>query len=317
MPIEAPDLDDLTYAEIVERAKQLIPVYCPEWTNFNDSDPGMTLVQLFAWMTEMVIYRLNRVPDSTYIHFLNFIGERQGAALPATTLVAFQKMNENTEDVDEVRFITCRDLTVCNPRLDRIIGLRVEGESDATREVLAIERIIEADPESPPVYELGEPAGELAGLPLLEPDPDRNNLNANIYDQYLYLGHNLLERLHTDDEITLHVELKGNEQGKLFDLQKFFRWEHRAGEEWIPWADSRRLVAAGIEPQLPISEWEEDQAQLVSDSGRNLARYWVRGSLDFEKCCGASWRLRRKTRSRQRWQTRTQRMIRRWRRRTR
>jgi len=299
VPIEAPNLDDLTYAEIVERAKQLIPVYCPEWTNFNDSDPGITMVQLFAWMTEMVIYRVNRVPDSTYIHFLNFIGERQGAALPASSLVAFQKINaktgpvsvpkltevatEQTEDVDEVRFITCRAVTVCSPRLDRIIGLRIEGTSDSTREVLAIERIIDADPEEPPVYELGEVAGEGAGLPLLEPDPDRNNLNANIYDQYIYIGHNLLERLHTDDEVTLHVELKGNEQGKLFDLQKFFRWEHVAAEEWIPWPDSRSLVAAGLDPQLPIGEWDEQQQELVTDGGRNLARYWVRGALDFEK----------------------------------
>jgi hypothetical protein len=299
VPIEAPNLDDLTYAEIVDRAKQLIPVYCPEWTNFNDSDPGITLVQLFAWMTEMVIYRLNRVPDATYIHFLNFIGERQGAALPATSLVSFQKINEKTgpvdvrqltevateqtEDIDEVRFITCRDLTVCSPRLDRIIGLKIEGKDDATREVLAIERIIEDAGEEAPVYELGEAAGEAAGLPLLEPDPDRNNLNANIYDQYLYVGHNLLERLHTDEEVTLHVELKGNETGKLFDLQKFFRWEHRAGSEWIPWENNRNLLAAGLEPQLPITEWEEGQRELVSDGGRNLARFWVRGALDFEK----------------------------------
>ena len=300
MPIDAPNLDDLTYAEIVERAKQLIPVYCPEWTNFNDADPGITLVQLFAWMTEMVIYRLNRVPDATYIHFLNFIGERQGAALPARTLCTFQKINdktapilvpkltevatEQTEDVDEVRFVTVRGLTVCAPRLDRVIGIKIEGRDEATREVLAIERILPPDPEDgPPVYELGEQAGHHAGLPLLEPDADRNNLAANIYDQFLYVGHNLLERLHTEDEVTLHVELKGNEQGKLFDLQKFFRWQHRVGEEWLEWPDSRNLLAAGLEAQKPMGEWEDDLRELVSDSGRHLSRYWVRGELDFER----------------------------------
>jgi len=299
VPIDAPNLDDLSYAEIVERAKQLIPVYCPEWTNFNDSDPGITLVQLFAWMTEMVIYRLNRVPDATYIHFLNFIGERQGSALPSSTLVSFQKINDSsgpvrvpkltevatqqTEDVDEVRFITVRDLTVCGPRLERIIGLKIEGESEDNREVLAIERIIDDDPEHPPVYELGEAAGETAGVPLLEPDPDRNNLSANIYDQFLYLGHNLIERLHTDDQVTLHVELKGNEQGKLFDLQKFFRWEHRVGDEWVAWPDSRNLLAAGLEPQAPIADWDDKETELVTDGGRNLAKYWVRGALEFEK----------------------------------
>ncbi|GEM_PF-758825 len=298
MPIEAPNLDDLTYAEIVERAKQLIPVYCPEWTNFNDADPGMTLVQLFAWMTEMTIYRLNRVPDATYIHFLNFIGERQGPALPARTLVSFQKLNdktppvrldkmvevatEQTEDVDDVRFLTVRAVTVINPRLERILGLQIAPGLGGEKDVLAIERIVDQDPEAPPVYEFGEKAGDSAGLPLLEPDPDRNNLNANIYEQFLYVGHNLLERLHTDDEVTLHVELKGNESGKLFDLQRFFKWEHRTEKEWVPWLDSRNLLASGLEPQAAIADWDQETGDLVSDEGRNLARYWVRGHLDFE-----------------------------------
>ena len=300
MPIDAPNLDDLTYKEIVERAKQLIPVYCPEWTNFNDSDPGMTLVQLFAWMTEMVIYRLNRVPDSTYIHFLNFIGERQGAALPARALASFQKLNDKTgpvqvpkltdvatvqtEDVDEVRFVTTRGLTVCAPRLDRILGVQIAGRDDATREVLAIERIIAPDPENGPlVYELGEQAGSNAGLALLDPDADRNNLAANIYDQFLYVGHNLLERLHTEEQVTMHVELKGNEQGKLFDIQRFFRWQYRVGEDWLDWPDNRNLLCSGLGLQPPIADWEDELRELVSDGGRNLARYWVRGALDFER----------------------------------
>ena len=70
-------LDDRKYDDIVREARALIPQYCPEWTNLGDADPGITLVQLFAWMTEMIIYRLNRVPDKTYVHFLNFIGEER------------------------------------------------------------------------------------------------------------------------------------------------------------------------------------------------------------------------------------------------
>ena len=300
MPIDAPNLDDMTYAEIVERAKQLIPVYCPEWTNFNDADPGMTLVQLFAWMTEMTIYRLNRVPDATYVHFLNFIGERQGAALPSNTLVSFRKKNDKTgpvsvpkltqvatvqtEVVDEVRFLTCRDLTVLGPRLDRILGLNVSGDRDMDRVRLATERILDQDPDAAPVYHLGEAAGEDAGLPLLELDEVRDNLNANIYDQFLYFGHSMLERLHTDDEVTLHVELKGDENGKLFELQRFFRWEHKGPDgEWIPWENNRKLFASGLDPQPALPDWDPKEQQLVSDSGRNFSRYWIRGALDFEK----------------------------------
>ena len=293
MPIDAPNLDDLSYREIVERAKQLIPIYCPEWTNFNDADPGMTLVQLFAWMTEMSVYRLNRVPDATYVHFLNFIGERQRSALPARTLVSFEKLNdkspptripkltevatEQTEDVDEVRFVTARDLVVLAPRLERIVGLSI-GQGDS----MAVERVMPELQEGPPVYEFGDKAGEAAGLPILEPDPDRDNLEANVYEQFLYIGHNLLDRLHTDQQITVHLELKGNEQGKLFDLQRFFCWEFRTAEGWLPFPNNRELEAAGLPPQLPIAEWPDAERELVSDQGRNLSRYWLRGHLDFE-----------------------------------
>lgn len=90
MPIRPPNLDDRRYEDILKEARALIPQYCPEWTNLTDADPGMTLVQLFAWMTEMTIYRLNRVPDKTYVHFLNFIGEERKEALPATVPVTFE-----------------------------------------------------------------------------------------------------------------------------------------------------------------------------------------------------------------------------------
>ena len=65
MPIKPPNLDDRRYDDIVREARALIPQYTPEWTNLGDADPGITLVQLFAWMTEMTIFRLNRVPDAS------------------------------------------------------------------------------------------------------------------------------------------------------------------------------------------------------------------------------------------------------------
>jgi len=59
MPIQVPNLDDRRYADLVAEAKTLIPRDTKEWTDFNDSDPGITLLQLFAWMTDILIYRLN------------------------------------------------------------------------------------------------------------------------------------------------------------------------------------------------------------------------------------------------------------------
>ncbi|MDZ7677553.1 MAG: putative baseplate assembly protein [Acidimicrobiales bacterium] len=74
MALPSPDLDDRRFQDLVDEAKRLIPRHCPEWTNHNVSDPGVALIELFAWMSEMVLYRLNQVPDRYYTKFLELVG---------------------------------------------------------------------------------------------------------------------------------------------------------------------------------------------------------------------------------------------------
>lgn len=82
MPLQIPNLDDKTYADLVAEARSLIPTYAPEWTNHNPSDPGITLIELFAYLTETLIYRLNRVTDENKVEFLKLLqGTEAGASL--------------------------------------------------------------------------------------------------------------------------------------------------------------------------------------------------------------------------------------------
>src|SRR4051812_2052515 len=74
MPLQTVNLDDRHFQDIVDEAKGLITRYCPEWTDHNVSDPGVTLIELFAWMTDMLLYRVNKIPDNVYIKFLELIG---------------------------------------------------------------------------------------------------------------------------------------------------------------------------------------------------------------------------------------------------
>jgi Baseplate J-like protein len=73
MPINLPNLDDRTFADLMDEAQSLIPVYEPEWTNHNTSDPGITFLELFAYLTEILMYRLNRVTDANVCAFLKLI----------------------------------------------------------------------------------------------------------------------------------------------------------------------------------------------------------------------------------------------------
>jgi len=74
MAIPVPNLDNMGFEDLVAEAKSLIPVYAPQWTNHNLSDPGITLIELFAWLCEMVIYRVDQIPEENYLSFLKLYG---------------------------------------------------------------------------------------------------------------------------------------------------------------------------------------------------------------------------------------------------
>ena len=91
MPLDAllPVIDDRQFADILAEARTRIPRYTPEWTDLNDNDPGMALVQLLAWMTDLLVYRLGKVPQQNYLKFLELIGIQLRAAEPAAVEVTF------------------------------------------------------------------------------------------------------------------------------------------------------------------------------------------------------------------------------------
>src|SRR3989304_2200624 len=69
-----PNLDDRRFQDLVDDAKRLVQQHTRRWTDHNVSDPGVTLIETFAWMTDQLIYRLNRVPDRNYVTLLDLIG---------------------------------------------------------------------------------------------------------------------------------------------------------------------------------------------------------------------------------------------------
>jgi Baseplate J-like protein len=73
MTIPLPNLDDRTYADLIEEARALIPREYPVWTDHNPSDSGIVLLELFAWLTELVLYRVNQIPDKNIETFLKLL----------------------------------------------------------------------------------------------------------------------------------------------------------------------------------------------------------------------------------------------------
>lgn len=108
MPLkdELPVIDDRTYADIVDEIRVRIARYTPEWqpvwSDVNDSDPGITLAQLFAWLSEMLLYRMGRVPELNYLKFLELIGIELQPAQPALAEVSFAVTDTATAAVVSV-----------------------------------------------------------------------------------------------------------------------------------------------------------------------------------------------------------------------
>src|SRR4051794_19252630 len=89
MALPVPNLDDRRFQDLVDDAKRMVQRRCPEWTDHNVSDPGVTLIETFAFKTDQLLFRLNQVPDRMYVKFLEMIGLRLLAATPAKAPVTF------------------------------------------------------------------------------------------------------------------------------------------------------------------------------------------------------------------------------------
>jgi hypothetical protein len=99
MPIPLPDLDDRTFADLTAEARALIPVLHPDWTDHNPSDPGIVLVELLAWLTEMLLFQVNQIPEANTGKFLELLAgpewsPPQGGGLDAATRQVLRELRE-------------------------------------------------------------------------------------------------------------------------------------------------------------------------------------------------------------------------------
>lgn len=121
MSLPAPNLDDRSFQSIVDDAKRQIGRRCPDWTDHNVSDPGVTLIELFAMMTELTNYRLNQVPEKNYVKFLEMIGVGLEPPAPAQTELRFRLSRPIMDDEGEEAFertLKARDTVAATVRTE-------------------------------------------------------------------------------------------------------------------------------------------------------------------------------------------------------
>ena len=144
MPLEVPNLDDRRWADLVEEAQALIPRLAPRWTDHNVHDPGITFIELFAWLAEMQIYQLNRVGEKHREVFGRLAGVRRRPRTPARVdVLAIGDLRARVLPLpaetqltplegDEIVFETTAEVVLTRSRLLRVVVVDDSGPVDQT-----------------------------------------------------------------------------------------------------------------------------------------------------------------------------------------
>jgi len=178
--LPAPNLDDRGFQDLVDEAKRLVQLRNPEWTDHNVSDPGVTLIETFAYLVDQLIYRLNRVPDLHYVKFLDLLGEKMIPPAAAIAPVEFWLSVSQDIDVDVPRgtevstvrttaematiFTTSHDLVIAAVEVENLVTKPSDGPFISHDEARA--RNVEF-----PVFSAQPVVGDAMYLGLSQPAP--------------------------------------------------------------------------------------------------------------------------------------------------
>jgi predicted phage baseplate assembly protein len=190
MPISPPKLDDRNFEDLVSELLARIPAHTPEWVP-QPGDPGRTLLELFAWMGETILYRANLIPERQRLAFLRLLGQQMRPARAASGLVAVTLNEPEASDAVKlaaqasiagaVEFETRSELTVLPVSAECYYKRPLSEDEKGQPEVLdvldGLKEFHEIDGElagyvTTPVFDKG--LAEAGGIDLMQDTSDRS-----------------------------------------------------------------------------------------------------------------------------------------------
>ncbi len=192
MPIRPPNLDDRSFDDLVAEALSRIPAHTPEWTHDRVGDPGRTIVELFAWLTDTLLYRANLIPERQRLAFLRLLGVPMRPALPAKGMVTVSNDPKATQAITlqplatvkgTVNFETRAEITVF-PITAELYYKRPLVTTEAAKLVNIVQGLQQ-------VYQLQTPAVPYVTTPIFaaaKPDPQGFDLVQHTIDQCLWIA---------------------------------------------------------------------------------------------------------------------------------
>jgi predicted phage baseplate assembly protein len=193
MPIRPPNLDDRSFDDLVAEALSRIPAHTPEWTHARVGDPGRTIVELFAWLTDTLLYRANLIPERQRLVFLRLLGVQMRPALPAKGIVMVAIDDSNATQVLMLQPLATVKGTVNFETRAEMTVFPVTAETYYKRPLIATEAAKLADIVQglQQVYQLQSPAIPYVTTPVFaaaKPEPHGFDLIQQTVDQCLWIA---------------------------------------------------------------------------------------------------------------------------------
>jgi hypothetical protein len=254
-----PDLYKKSFDEILSDNRLLASVYVPEWKPLDDSDLGVSLIEIFSHMQEEIYSRLNRVPNKNFISFLDMLGVRLMPALPATAPVTFYL----AEGLQNSVFISS-GTQVATAETENHGALTFETTKSISAINATIDRVYSVNPEKDEIY--SHSADFNAGKPF------RAFEGENIQKHILYLGHSTLFKLKEPRPILLRMVL--DENAGMEDI-KSWKWSRINGKPFSSITISKDQVS---ENGYSISLMPDAVIEETSVFGRSSL--WIECSTD-------------------------------------
>jgi hypothetical protein len=237
MPIPQYRLDDRNFDDLVKELIARIPAHTPEWTNPQVGDPGRTLIDLFAWLADALLYRVNLLPERQRLEFLRLLNIPMKPARAATGLLSVVGKNSKTDRSIYVPQYTKVKGPVDFETVEEISVLPVSGMVFAKRRPTKEEREVVASikEELEQVYNIGTDTSEqYVTTPLfhdLRMDYSGFDFALDTIDQSIWIA-----LLAAEGDEALKAAVK-----KSFD----------------PDDDGVKVIRIGIEPRVKLIEFDD------------------------------------------------------------
>lgn len=248
MPIPLPQLDNLSFEELVDEARSLIPSLSPSWTDHNASDPGMTLIELFAWMSEMLIYRSDQVTPEHQRTFLRLLNGLESDSAEETDSAEEQRQldQEIAQTVvglrERYRTVTTEDYEIISLEASNKIA---RSKCVARRNLDGATETLRAQTAPAHVSIMILP---VQAFDYILPAFEQRELFITT-DEYIYLG--------LREQIFDAIQIELSQAGQGYQLQ----YEYHDGSDWLPlpeYHDGSDWLPSQERPLDTTFQWQRD-----------------------------------------------------------